>query len=96
MAGATPKVIDVGQRIEFFAEIAAGAGHARDAAVESVKQHRKANRFGRVVEMPVLGGRGVHDLQDGVVAQRHICGGKQRGENVHPFADVGAAAGSRA
>ena len=29
----------VGQRVQFFAEIAAGAGHARDAPVEPVEQH---------------------------------------------------------
>ena len=52
MAGATPKVIDVSQGVEFSAEIAAGAGHARDAAVEAVKQHRESDRLGGVVEMP--------------------------------------------
>ncbi len=47
----------VGQRIEFLAEIAAGAGHAGDAAIESVEQHGKTDRFRGVVEVPILGER---------------------------------------
>ena len=37
IAGAMPNEIDVGQRVELHAELAGGAGHARDAAVEHVE-----------------------------------------------------------
>ena len=45
---------DVGQRIEFPAEIAVGVGHARDAAVEAVEQYGKTDRHGGEVQVPGL------------------------------------------
>ncbi len=44
---------DVGQRIQFLAEIAGGIGHARDAAVERVEGNGEQDGDRRPVKMPL-------------------------------------------
>jgi len=42
---------DVGERIEFFAEVAGSVGHARDSAIERVKRYRESDSQRGVVEV---------------------------------------------
>ena len=85
-AGATPKVIDVGERIEFPAEIALRVGHAGDAAVEPVEEHGKTDCHGGEVEVPRFGERAADRFKNRVESSRDISGGEQRRQDVHAFA----------
>ena len=69
----------IGKRIQFAAEVAGGVRHARDAAVQTVKQDRKENCFGRerevAVEPHISGSRlqcSFESLQDGDKAKKDI------------------------
>src|SRR5437764_8900455 len=87
---------NVGKRIELAAKIAGGFGHARDAAIEAVKENREPNSLSGIIKMPGLlnrnrdlhrvrnrvSDRAMNHLQDGVVAQQHIRGSEQRRQNV--------------
>ena len=42
---------DVGERIEFAAEFAGRVRHARDAAIETVEDHRESDRLRRDLEI---------------------------------------------
>ena len=84
---------DVGQRVQLAAEVAGGAGHARDAPVEHVEDDGEADGAGGKVEVPGLRHRALHGLGDRKVAEGHVGGGEQRRQQVHAAAQALAALG---
>ena len=81
----------VGQRIQLLAEVAAGVGHARDAAVERVEGNGENDGDGRPVQVRVRVagvGEGRHGLGDGKEAGGDVAHGKQRGQQEHAAAQL--------
>ncbi len=78
----------VGQRIEFFAEIAGGFGHPRNAAIDRVKGDGEADGHGGVVEMLRLLHRSLQALHNGKVAGGDIARGEERGNDIHASAQA--------
>src|SRR5579862_2433673 len=86
--GCYAKCDDVGERVQLTAEIAAGTGHASNTAIETVKQNSEADGYGSIVQVSISDRRRMEHFQDGIKTGGHISTGKQRWENVHPFAHV--------
>src|SRR5579859_499701 len=92
--GSQTKRDHVRQGIEFPSEIAGGIGHARHETIQTVCQNRKANGFGRYIEVRVVVFQtSLHHARNGAldgVGNREITGpdvggGKNRRQNVHAF-----------
>src|SRR5579872_5808605 len=81
--------------VKFASEIACSSSHSGDAPIQPIEQHREADRLGGVIEVPKFCRSRMHHFEDGVVAKRHICRGKQRGEDVHPFTEAAPRLGWR-
>src|SRR5258708_22363203 len=90
--GGNPECDYICQRVEFSAEVAAGAGHAGDAAIKTVEQNSEAYGDGCMVKVPVLvGDRVIEDLHNRIKARSHIPAGEQRREYVHALAHAARA-----
>ena len=63
-AGSDAEGDHVGQRIELLAEVAGGVGEARDGSVHAVKENRKADGEGRMIEVDGRGAQRI-DARDG-------------------------------
>src|SRR5579872_7038639 len=81
--GSNSKSNDVRQRIKFTAEFAAGVGHARDAAIQSIEENGEPDRDSGIIKMPWLSDASLQRLQDGVIARADVGGGEQRGQQIH-------------
>ena len=76
---------DVCQRIQLATKVAAGAGHASNASVQTVKQNRKPNGLGRAIETPCFGCAPMQHMQDGVISQANVRSREERRQNIHAF-----------
>ena len=85
-AGSDAEGNHVRQRIELFAEVAGGFGHARDAAIDGVKGDGKADGQGSIVEMPRLLHRSLQALHNSEVAGGDIACGEERRHDIHAAA----------
>src|SRR5882672_497535 len=83
-----PEGDDVGERIQFPAEITAGVSHAGDGAVERIEEYGETN--GNRSEIEVLRGswRALRDLHQCVVSGSDVGGGEHGRQNVHTAAQA--------
>ena len=79
----------VGERVVLLAEVALGAGHARDAAVEAVEDRRREDEQRRRSEAAA---QAEHHR---VEAEQHVGDGEDAGQQVGPPAQAARAGGER-
>jgi len=84
-AGRHAESDDVGQRVQFPAEIAGGVGHARNAPIERVEGNGEKDRDRSPVQMPLrVAADGVNGLGDGKETGSNISCGEYRRQQVIP------------
>src|SRR5579864_1586092 len=82
---------DIGKRIELAPEVAGGMRHACDASIEAVEEYGDPDGFGGVIEVPGIGRRSLHGLQNGEVTRCDVARGEERGQQIDAFAEAPAA-----